>query len=197
MHTYTLKSVHILMHAHLYLSMHCVLVRTHACVDQGFTKTLKVFMFVSPFFLAVCPTALEGNNTGVIYSPSFPNDYPNNMKCNWTIAGKYPYNNLVLNFTFFDLRNRCHDKVIVKDGQHPSSTKLGLYCQGDKKAPFVVSPTGRYAKVEFMSQSGSTGQGFLVFYKFLYSRYRTPFPTAWPTQTPYPRYTTRPYNNSK
>ena len=166
-------------------------------MDQGFTKTLKFFMFVSPFFLAVCPTALEGNNTGVIYSPRFPSNYPIYKNCSWTIGAKYPYNNLVLNFTFFDLRNRCHDKVIVKDGQHPSSTKLGLYCQGDKKAPFVVSPTGRYAKVEFMSQSGSTGQGFLMFYKFLYSRYTTPFPTAWPTQTPYPWYPTRPYNNSK
>ena len=148
-------------------------------------------MFVSPFFLAVCPTALEGNTTGVIYSPRFPNDYPNNMKCNW-IIGKYTYNYLVLNFTFFDLRNRCHDKVIVKDGRYTGSTKLGLYCQGDKEAPFGVIPTGRFARVEFMSQSGNTGQGFLMFYKFLYSRYTTPFPTLYPSYG-----TTRRYNNSK
>ena len=158
-------------------------------------------MFVSSFYLAVCPTALEGNNTGVIYSPRFPNDYPNSKNCAWTI-GRYSYNNLVLNFTFFDLEvvgSRCYDKVIVRDGRYTSSTKLGEYCQGTKKTPFVVTPTGRFARVEFTSDSLVTGKGFLMFYKFLYSRYTTPFPTAWPTwpATSYPWYTPSPYTNSK
>ena len=144
-----------------------------------------------PFFLAVCPTALEGNNTGVIYSPGFPNNYPNYKNCHWTI-GKYPYNYLVLNFTFLDLEGGCYDKVIVRDGQYTWNTKLGEYCQGTKKTPFVVTPTGRYARVEFTSDSLVTGKGFLMFYEFLYSRYTTPFPTAWPA-TSYPWYTSRPY----
>ena len=151
-------------------------------------------MFSSPFFLAVCPRALEGNNTGVIYSPGFPNNYPNYMYCHWTI-GKYPYNNLVLNFTFFDLEaagiRRCYDKVIVRDGRYTWSTKLGEYCQGTKKTPFVVTPTGRFARVEFTSDSVVTGKGFLMFYKFLNSPHTTTSPTtAWPTtKTPYARFT--------
>ena len=146
-------------------------------------------MFVSSFYLAVCPTALEGNNTGVIYSPGFPNDYPNNMKCNWTIAGKYPYNNLVLNFTFFDLedvKSRCYDKVIVRDGRYPWSTKLGEYCQGTKKTPFVVTPTGRFARVEFTSDLSTTRKGFLIFYIFRPATHTTPSPTTgWHTIPPY------------
>ena len=160
---------------------------------------LKVFIFVSPFFLTVCPTALEGNNTGVIYSPRFPNNYPIYKNCNWTIAGKYPYSNLVLNFTFLDLEYGCYDKVIVRDGRYSWSTELGEYCQGTKITPFVVTPTGRFARVEFTSDSDSTGKGFLMFYKFLYSPYTTPFPTAWPTWAPtsYPRYTPSRYINCK
>ena len=138
-------------------------------------------MFVSPFFLAVCPTALEGNNTGVIYSPGFPNNYPNHKNCYWTI-GKYPYNKLVLNFTFFDLEDGCYDKVIVRDGRYTRSTKLGEYCQGTEKTPFVVTPTGRFARVEFSSDLYNTGKGFLMFYKFLNSSYTRTYPTtAWPT----------------
>ena len=169
---------------------------------SGNKKNLQ--SFVSPFFLAVCPTALEGNNTGVIYSPRFPSNYPIYKNCHWTIGAKYPYNNLVLNFTFFDLedvKSRCYDKVIVRDGPYTWSTKLGEYCQGTKKTPFVVTPTGRFARVEFTSDSVGSEKGFLMFYKFLYSSYTTtspttgwptPFPTAWLTQTPYPRYTVYP-----
>ena len=159
-------------------------------------------MLVSPLFLAVCPRALEGKNTGVIYSPSFPNNYAIYEYCLWTI-GKYSYNNLVLNFTFFDLEevgSRCYDKVIVRDGRYTWSTKLGEYCQGTKKTPFVVTPTGRFATVEFTSDSYNTGKGFLMFYKFLYSPYTTTSTTTgWPTtKSPYtiptytiPTYTTR------
>ena len=128
------------------------------------------------FFLAVCPRALEGNNSGVIYSPRFPNNYPNYKNCYWTIGAKYPYNNLVLNFTLFELEgrgSRCYDKVIVRDGRYKWSTKLGEYCQGTKKTPFVVTPTGRFARVEFTSDSVVTGKGFLMFYKSLHSPYTT------------------------
>ena len=162
-----------------------------------YKRTLKMLMFLSPFFLTVCPTALQGTNTGVIYSPSFPNNYPNNKNCRWTI-GKYPYNNLVLNFTFFDLQAvgiRCYDKVIVREGRYTwLSTKLGEYCQGTKKTPFVVTPTGRYARVEFTSDYSITGKGFLMFYKFLYSAYTTTSPTTGSptTKTPYARYTILP-----
>ena len=156
---------------------------------------------MSPFFLAVCPRALEGNNTGVIYSPRFPNNYPSSKKCTWTI-GKYPYNNLVLNFTFLELEglgSRCYDKVIVRDGQSTWSTKLGEYCQGIKKPPSVVTPTGRFATVEFSSDLLITRKGFLMFYKFLNPSNTTTSPTTvWPTtKTPYalctilPTYTTR------
>ena len=135
----------------------------------------QIIMFMSPFFSAVCPRVLEGNNTGVIYSPSFPNDYPNNMNCYWTI-GRYSYNNLVLNFTFFDLEDGCYDKVIVRDGQYTWITRQ--YCQGTKITPFVVTPTGRFARVEFTSDSLNTRKGFLMFYKFLYSPYTTTSPTT-------------------
>ena len=185
---------HLLHYYYYYYYYYYFLLLSFFGYEPIYKRTLKMLMFVSPFFLAVCPRALEGKNTGVIYSPSFPNNYPNNKNCHWTI-GKYPYNNLVLNFTFFDLQAvgiRCYDKMIVRDGQYTWSTKLGEYCQGTKITPFVVTPTGRFATVEFTSDSYNTGKGFLMFYKFLYSPYTTTSPTtAWPTtKTPYARYTT-------
>ena len=151
-----------------------------------------MLMFLSLLCMAVCPSALNENNTGVIYSPGFPNHYPKNAKCFWTI-GNHGYDHLVLNFTLIDLENSCHDKVIVKDGRYTWSTKLGEYCQGTKKTPFVVTPTGRFARVEFTSDSVGTGKGFLMFYKFLQFPYTTSSPTTERSMThsSSPWYTTR------
>lgn len=68
---------------------------------------------------------------GQIHSPNFPERYPDNLKCNWSISvpdGFY----ISLNFTEFDTENYddcSYDYVLVK----VNNSLLGKYCGKDKK----------------------------------------------------------------
>ena len=127
-----------------------------------------------------------GNNTGVIYSPGFPNRYPDNMDCDWTItAPRYQY--LVLNFTELQLETGgCYDMVDVRDGRYSWSDELASYCH-TQYSPRVLVPSGYSARVKFKSDGDSGAKGFLLFIRFTYYRYRTTWApyTVWPPTTYY------------
>ena len=128
---------------------------------------------------------LLGNNTGVIYSPGFPNDYPEDMYCNWLIsAPQYQYP--LLNFTEFQLEaGGCYDTVDVRDGQYSWSDELASYCTS-KYSPQVLVPSGHYARVEFTSDSSGGAEGFLLFIRFTDYRYQTTAaPPMWTTAPDY------------
>ena len=128
---------------------------------------------------------LFGNNTGVIYSPGFPNNYPDRMDCLWTItAPDYKY--LLLNFTELQLETGgCSDRVEVRDGRYSWNKQLESYCASQYR-PQVLVPSGRWARVKFSSDTAKNARGFLLFIRFTDNYYETtaaPY-TVWPT-TPY------------
>ena len=56
----------------------------------------------------ICGEAFNTNTSwsGVIQSPNYPNNYPSNVNCTWTITAPP---NEVITLTFTDLRLESHD----------------------------------------------------------------------------------------
>ena len=127
-----------------------------------------------------------GNNTGVIYSPGFPNDYPEDMYCDWLITAPGYWQYLLLNFTELQLEYGCYDSVVVRDGLFSGSDELASYCD-TQYSPRVLVPSGHSARVEFTSHIGGGAKGFLLFIRFTDYRYRTTWApyTVWPPITYY------------
>ena len=117
----------------------------------------------------------------MIYSPGFPNDYPADMDCDWLIdAHQYKY--LLLNFTELQLEGGgCYDTVEVRDGRYSWSRQLASYCTSQYRPSWLV-PSGRYARLEFTSDSGVGAKGFLLFIQFMdWPYYTTTARPMWPT----------------
>ena len=133
----------------------------------------------------MCPKILLGNNTGVIYSPGFPNNYPEDMYCDWLItAPRYHY--LLLNFTELQLETGgccCPDRLEVRDGRYSWNKQLARYCASEY-SPQLPVPSGRYARVQFTSDGSGGAGGFLLFFRFTDNPYETTT-TAAPWTTPY------------
>lgn len=68
------------------------------------------------FYLSlVCGGEVTGNNHGMINSPGYPGNYPNNRNCVWRISVD-PGNNIVFAFAFLNLEshvNCSHDYLQV------------------------------------------------------------------------------------
>lgn len=63
------------------------------------------FFFCFVFFLLGCRDVLiTGRYKGVVESLNFPNTYPSNSQCSWTIQGTSG-NNINYTFTAFDLES--------------------------------------------------------------------------------------------
>ena len=80
---------------------------------------LAVRTFIIPLSLlnlfSVCGGVISGSNHGIINSPGYPGNYPNNRDCVWRISVN-PGNNIVLAFAALDLErhsNCSHDYLKV------------------------------------------------------------------------------------
>ena len=63
-----------------------------------------VYLFT--FFFPVCGNALT-DQTGLITSPNYPNNYPHNRECVWTITANNG-NQILLNITDFRLETHAN-----------------------------------------------------------------------------------------
>ncbi|XP_036410589.1 CUB domain-containing protein 2 [Megalops cyprinoides] len=89
-------------------------------------------------------TAIRGNFT----SPHYPNVYPNNINCHWTITLAAGYR-VKLFFTSMELEDRnsltdeCdYDSVAVHDGSSESDSLLGRWC-GSEEPPSLLSKANK------------------------------------------------------
>ena len=81
---------------------------------------LAVRTFIIPpsllnLLFSVCGGVISGSNHGIINSPGYPGNYPNNRDCVWRISVN-PGNNIVLAFAALDLErhaNCSHDYLKV------------------------------------------------------------------------------------
>ncbi|XP_053488028.1 deleted in malignant brain tumors 1 protein-like isoform X3 [Ictalurus furcatus] len=99
---------------------------------------------------------------GEFFSPNYPNNYPNNAHCTWSLlAGELQV--VSLNFTFVDLESCC-DFIRVYNGPTAQHSLLGSVI-GNQRATFNSS--SRYMTVVFSSDVSVTPQGFRAEWAFI------------------------------
>uniref|UniRef100_A0AAQ4PKQ5 CUB domain-containing protein n=1 Tax=Gasterosteus aculeatus aculeatus TaxID=481459 RepID=A0AAQ4PKQ5_GASAC len=111
-----------------------------------------------------------------LYSPHFPNIYPNNINCHWSVTLAAGYR-IKLFFPVMDLEDRnglsdecAYDSVAVYDGDTQADALLGRWC-GRDQPPFLVSK-GNKLLVVLSTDRNEAHRGFTASYlggKFLTS----------------------------
>ncbi|XP_075684851.1 cubilin [Rhinoderma darwinii] len=97
--------------------------------------------------------------TGVFTSPNYPNNYPTNRECVYTISVEVN-KQITLNFSNFILErstNCTKDYVEIRDGSFATSPLLGRFCL--EGPPPIISHSNKLW-VKFRSDSASTFSGF-------------------------------------
>lgn len=109
----------------------------------------------------VCGGVLTGLS-GVLISPEYPNNYPNNVECHWVIRAAGP---ATVKLVFVDFQvegsEQCtYDYVAVLGGPGPAQEHH--YC-GGARPPTLVS-LGHELQVVFKSDFNIGGRGFKAYY---------------------------------
>ncbi|KAG8443219.1 hypothetical protein GDO86_011865 [Hymenochirus boettgeri] len=97
--------------------------------------------------------------SGIFTSPNYPNRYPNNLDCIYTITVE-TNKQILLNFTTFILSvssNCDRDYVEIRDGGYEMSPLLGKFCQG---TPPVILSHSNKLRIRFRSDSSYSETGF-------------------------------------
>uniref|UniRef100_A0A7M4EBY9 CUB domain containing protein 2 n=1 Tax=Crocodylus porosus TaxID=8502 RepID=A0A7M4EBY9_CROPO len=113
----------------------------------------------------VCGGVLTGLS-GVITSPDYPENYPNNAECHWIIQAAP---NSVVKLVFIDLQMEnnvaCNfDYVAIFDGPTLGDAHLSRYC-GNMEPPDIISSTHELLVV-FKSDFNIGGRGFKVSFQY-------------------------------
>uniref|UniRef100_A0A8C2UJ22 Procollagen C-endopeptidase enhancer n=1 Tax=Chinchilla lanigera TaxID=34839 RepID=A0A8C2UJ22_CHILA len=102
--------------------------------------------------------------SGYVASEGFPNLYPPNKECIWTIT--VPEGQTVsLSFRVFDLELHpaCrYDALEVFAGSGTSGKRLGRFCGTFRPAPLVAP--GNQVTLKMTADEGTGGRGFLLWY---------------------------------
>ncbi|XP_078353401.1 cubilin-like isoform X22 [Oculina patagonica] len=115
------------------------------------------------------------NNT--LTSPGYPNNYPNNMDCTYSIH--IPHGKaLRIVFEFFKVNDCGFDYLRITNERNQT---LGEFC--GNKSGHDVTVSGHYAVITFHSDSFVTDQGYKLYIFFSYGNASTSLP--WTTYPPY------------
>ncbi|XP_001377380.2 cubilin [Monodelphis domestica] len=111
---------------------------------------------------------LEDHTTqyGMIQSPNFPGNYPNNIDCIYRITVETGHQ-IALHFTNFSLdaavgTSCIEDYVEIKDGGHEESPSLGIFC-GINKPPMIISHSNKLW-IKFKTDTFGSSSGFSAFW---------------------------------
>ncbi|XP_068054685.1 deleted in malignant brain tumors 1 protein-like [Anomalospiza imberbis] len=111
------------------------------------------------------------DSSGVLQSPNYPGNYPNDADCVWEIQVE---NNFRVTLTFRDIvmqsRTCQHDYIEVYDGPLHSSPLLGRFCSGS--FPTYVSSSNMMS-VRFHSDSRYSFRGFQAHYSSIPAGHNT------------------------
>uniref|UniRef100_A0A8C9YW27 CUB domain containing protein 2 n=1 Tax=Sander lucioperca TaxID=283035 RepID=A0A8C9YW27_SANLU len=123
--------------------------------------------FKAYYYSAECQQVLSAISDN-FSSPHFPNIYPNNINCHWSITLAAGYR-IKLYFPVVDLEDRnslsdkCdYDSVAVYDGDSQTDTLLGRWC-GREQPPFLVSK-GNKLLVVLSTDRNVAHRGFTASY---------------------------------
>ena len=106
--------------------------------------------------------------TGMLFSPLYPQTFPHNMKCTWIIT--VPQGNFVkLRITSLFLAYICKEgtNLEIRDGQSSSSDLIKTFCGRDFESS--VFSSGRHLWVRFQSSIDSFqyGTGFHALFEMV------------------------------
>ncbi|XP_076996913.1 procollagen C-endopeptidase enhancer 1 [Tamandua tetradactyla] len=117
--------------------------------------------YTRPVFL--CGGKVTGES-GYVASEGFPNLYPPNKECTWTITVSEGQT-VSLSFRVFDLEMHpacLYDALEVFAGAETSGKRLGRFCGTFRPAP-IVAP-GNQVTLRMTTDEGTGGRGFLLWY---------------------------------
>ena len=102
--------------------------------------------------------------SGVMQSPSYPENYPESVLCQWVIELPPQYK---VRLEFFDFQleksTSCqYDFVLVMDGPPSSPTALGKFCGNGSKN--LVDSVSNTMTVLFKSDTTKTKRGFQAYW---------------------------------
>nr|XP_008192422.1 PREDICTED: cubilin [Tribolium castaneum] len=121
--------------------------------------------FVASYSTLLESTVCRGNyysNAGVIKSPGYPNNYPLNIECTWTIQVK-PGHQILLNVTDFQLEHytTCrYDWLEIRNGGSSMSPLLGRFCNTD--IPKMIPSHANKLFIRFKSDMSKSEKGFKI-----------------------------------
>lgn len=134
-------------------------------------SSLEAKGFVLKYSISCGGTFTE--NTGIIRSPLYPDNYPPSKDCIYIISLP-PGKSVVLNFEMMDIEEGASyenitsclfDHLDVRDGDNENSTLLHSLCGSNENMPDEpVYSTQNYMFLEFISDAKISGQGFLINY---------------------------------
>lgn len=67
------------------------------------------------------------SKSGLLTSPSFPNAYPHNQHCVYTLSQEKDIH-INLTFVMFDIISNCQDYLEIRDGDSEDSNLMGKFC---------------------------------------------------------------------
>ncbi|MCJ8728547.1 hypothetical protein PDJAM_G00005700 [Pangasius djambal] len=106
--------------------------------------------------------------SGAFNSPNYPDAYPPNIECVWTIISS-PGNRLQLSFILFELQQSqgCNnDYLEIREG-NSTGTLVGRFC-GNTLPSNYTSLIGHVLWIKFVSDSSVSGAGFRATFTHLY-----------------------------
>ncbi|XP_058232392.1 CUB and sushi domain-containing protein 3 isoform X1 [Hemibagrus wyckioides] len=101
------------------------------------------------------------DSTGVILSPGFPENYPNQQICSWMISVEKGYN-ITLHFELFQTEKEF-DILEIFDGPNIYSPSVAVL-SGEQAVPFTLSTTGHQLLLRWSSDHGTNRKGFRITY---------------------------------
>ena len=102
--------------------------------------------------------------SGVMQSPQYPENYPENVMCQWVIELPPQYK-ITLEFTDFQLEKSTscqYDFVLVMSGLPTSPTALGKFCGNESNN--LVASNSNVMTVLFKSDSTKSKKGFEAYW---------------------------------
>ncbi|XP_072020163.1 LOW QUALITY PROTEIN: cubilin-like [Amphiura filiformis] len=128
--------------------------------DQGFHIT-----FTSDSIAPGCGGVFTDDNA-IIISPNFPNAYPHDVDCIWTIQVPQESDTILLEITDLTIEEHIdcgYDYLEVRDGFDASAPFVGRYCHSDSIPPPFRS-SGNTLWLKFSSDGSVSEGGFRATY---------------------------------
>ncbi|XP_062818489.1 CUB and sushi domain-containing protein 2 isoform X3 [Anolis carolinensis] len=120
-----------------------------------------------------CEVPCGGNITtpnGTIFSPGFPNPYPNSQDCTWLLTVSPGYG-IYLNFTLLQTEP-YNDFITVWDGPQQTAPQLGVFTGSSAKK--ATQSSSNQVLLKFYSDAANGGLFAISFYAYQLSRCQPP-----------------------